>query len=73
MRRLGYAVDDEEYLSGVRATAAPVYDARGRLVAALLVVGLSGSLALEDLAATGATTAATARAISSALGAPPGD
>jgi DNA-binding IclR family transcriptional regulator len=73
VRRQGYAVDDEEYLTGVRATSAPVYDARGRLVAALLVVGLAGSLAVEDLAGTGAATAATAKAISAALGAPPQD
>jgi hypothetical protein len=36
----------------------------------VLVVGLSGSLPTQDLAATGAATAATARAISLALGAP---
>jgi DNA-binding IclR family transcriptional regulator len=73
VRQLGYATDDEEYLTGVRATAAPVYDARGRVVAAVLVVGLTGSLPVDDLAATGEATAATARAISTALGAPPSD
>jgi DNA-binding IclR family transcriptional regulator len=73
VRRQGYATDDEEYLTGVRATSAPVYDARGRLAAAVLVVGLTGSLPMQDLAATGAATAATARAISSALGALPRD
>jgi len=73
VRRQGYATDDEEYLTGVRATAAPVYDARERLVAAVLVVGLTGSLPFEDLAATGEATAATARTISQALGAPPRD
>jgi IclR family KDG regulon transcriptional repressor len=70
VRRAGYATDDEEYLIGVRATSAPVFDSRGRLAAAVLVVGLSGSLPTQDLAATGAATAATARAISLALGAP---
>ena len=73
VRVVGYATDDEEYLSGVRATSAPVLDARGRLMAALLVVGLTGSLAVEDLVATGTATAATAQAISAALGAPPQD
>jgi DNA-binding IclR family transcriptional regulator len=73
VRVVGYATDDEEYLTGVRATSAPVFDARGRLVAALLVVGLTGSLAVEDLVATGTATAATAQAISAALGAPPQD
>jgi IclR family transcriptional regulator, KDG regulon repressor len=69
VRRAGYATDDEEYLIGVRATSAPVFDSRGRLAAAVLVVGLSGSLPAHDLAPTGAATAVTARAISLALGA----
>jgi DNA-binding IclR family transcriptional regulator len=71
VQQVGYALDDEEYLSGVRATAAPVIDVRGRLVAAVLVVGLTASLAAQDLPAVGETTARTARAISLALGAPP--
>ena len=70
VRRLGYATDDEEYLTGVRATSAPVFDARGHFVGAVLVVGLTGSLPLEDLPPTGQRTADTARAISGALGAP---
>jgi DNA-binding IclR family transcriptional regulator len=69
VRRLGYATDDEEYLTGVRATAAPIFDARGKLAAAVLVVGLTGSLPLEDLARTGEATARAAHAISLALGA----
>jgi len=70
VRPLGYATDDEEYVTGVRATSAPVYDARGRLAAAVLVVCLTGSLPAQDVGATGAATAASARAISLALGAP---
>jgi DNA-binding IclR family transcriptional regulator len=70
VRRQGYATDDEEYLTGVRATSAPVFDARGRLVAAVLVVALTGSLPVEALPQTGQRTARTARAISAALGAP---
>ncbi|MBV9172913.1 MAG: IclR family transcriptional regulator [Chloroflexi bacterium] len=69
-RRLGYATDDEEYLAGVRATAAPVFDARGRVAAALLVVGLVASLPVDDLPRIGQATARTARSISSAIGAP---
>jgi DNA-binding IclR family transcriptional regulator len=70
VRRQGYATDDQEYLTGVRAASAPVFDARGRLVAAVLIVGLTASLALEDLPATGQRAAQTAQAISAALGAP---
>jgi DNA-binding IclR family transcriptional regulator len=64
----GFATDDEEYLTGVRATSAPVFDARGRLVAAVLVVGLTGSLLQEDLSRTGEATARAAQTISRALG-----
>ena len=70
VRRLGYATDDEEYLPGVRATAAPIYDARGHLVASVLVVGLTSSLSARDLRPTGEATARAAQAISAALGAP---
>jgi DNA-binding IclR family transcriptional regulator len=65
----GYATDDEEYLPGVRATSAPIFDARQQLVGALLVVGLTSSLSAEDLVPTGQATARAARAISAALGA----
>jgi len=69
-RRQGFATDDEEYLRGVRAAAAPVFDARGHLVAAVLVVALTGSLPPDDLPRTGEATARAASAISAALGAP---
>jgi DNA-binding IclR family transcriptional regulator len=70
VRRLGYAMDDEEYLTGVRATSAAVFDARARLTAAVLVIGLTGTLPQADLARVGEATARAARAISAALGAP---
>jgi DNA-binding IclR family transcriptional regulator len=69
-RRQGFATDDEEYLRGVRAAAAPVFDARGQLVAAVLVVALTGSLSVDELSHTGQVTARAARSISMALGAP---
>jgi DNA-binding IclR family transcriptional regulator len=69
VKAAGYATDDEEYLTGVRATSAPVFDARARVVAAVLVVGLTGSLPVSDLEPTGEATAETARGISLALGA----
>lgn len=51
VRRSGYAVDDEEYLPGVRAVAAGVGNHRG-LPLALWVVGFAGALdpaALADI------------------------
>jgi IclR family transcriptional regulator, KDG regulon repressor len=35
VRKYGFAVDDEENAEGVRCVAAPVYDARGEVIAAL--------------------------------------
>ena len=69
-RRVGYATDDEEYLTGVRAVAAPVFDARARLAAAVLVIGLTGTLRATELPRIGELAARSGRAISGALGAP---
>lgn len=70
IRARGYAVDDEEYLEGIRGVSAPVFDAGGGLAALILVSGLSASLTLSRLDDVGRDTAAAARAISAALGAP---
>jgi DNA-binding IclR family transcriptional regulator len=72
VRRLGYAVDDEEYLPGVRAVAAPVRDARGRVVATLTVVGSSARLTRERLAEAARAVTAEAGELSRRLGAPEG-
>src|SRR5438552_1514452 len=63
VRRAGYATDDEEYLTGVRAASAPVFDARERLAAAVLVIGLTGTLAVSELPPVGEATARSARSI----------
>jgi len=39
VRRLGYAIDDEERGIGIRCVAAPIRDFRGRVVAAISVAG----------------------------------
>ena len=70
VRRLGYALDDGEYLEGVRAAAGPVFDARGALCAALVAVGLAGSLSAERLRPVAEATARAGESISAALGAP---
>ena len=64
--RIGY--DDEEYLAGVRAAAAPVMDARGRRIAALLVVGSKERLDLRTLKRIGEACAREASALSAQLG-----
>jgi DNA-binding IclR family transcriptional regulator len=59
--------DDEEYLAGVRATAAPIVDARGRRVAALLVVGFKERLDMRTLKRIGDACAREAAALSAQL------
>jgi DNA-binding IclR family transcriptional regulator len=49
-RRRGYAVDDEEYMIGVRCLAAPVYDAREALVGTLGISGPVHRVNLGNLA-----------------------
>ncbi len=62
---IGY--DDEEYLAGVRATAAPIVDARGQRVAALLVVGFKDSLDLRTLRRIGERCAQVAEELSRSI------
>ncbi len=45
-RKLGYAVDNEEFSPGVRCVAAPLRDGEGHMVAA---IGLSGPAARVDM------------------------
>jgi len=63
---IGY--DDEEYLPGVRAVAAPVTDASGRRAAVLLVVGFKERLDLRTLRRVGERCAREAAALSVELG-----
>jgi IclR family KDG regulon transcriptional repressor len=69
VRAQGYALDDEEYLAGVRAAAAPVNDAQGHVAAALCVVGFGTRLSHEQLARVSKQTREAAAEISRQLGA----
>lgn len=53
VRRRGYAVDDEEFTSGVRCIAAPVFDSDGNVVASLGISAPAQRLARKDVAAVG--------------------
>ena len=66
--RVGY--DDEELFAGVRAVAAPVLDARGRRVAALMVVGFKQRVDLRTLRRIGERCADAAASLSRRIGAP---
>ncbi len=69
VRKQGYALDDEEYLAGVRAAGAPINDARGRVVAVLIVVGFGTRLPQQKLKEVALQVRRAAEAISRQLGA----
>jgi IclR family transcriptional regulator, KDG regulon repressor len=66
VRKSGYALDDGEYLQGVRAVAAPIH-APGRPIAAVWVVGFSQSMKTEKMTAIAVETKEAAEAISRRL------
>jgi DNA-binding IclR family transcriptional regulator len=61
-RKAGYALDDEEYIQGVRAVAAPIHVA-GRPTAAIWVVGFTQTTDSEKLAVIAGQTKRAAEAI----------
>lgn len=64
---IGY--DDQELFPGVRAVAAPIVDARGRRIAALMVVGFKERIDLRTLRRIGERCASAAQALSRRIGA----
>ncbi|MGH2404460.1 MAG: IclR family transcriptional regulator [bacterium] len=69
-RRLGYAIDDEEYLPGVRAVSAPVLGSAGRAVATVTVVGSSVRLSDARMRQAATSLLEAAGETSRRLGAP---
>lgn len=68
VRRLGYAVEDEENELGMRAVAAPVFDAHAQVVGALAIAGPVQRLSLKNLNGLIDPLVSTSRAISTRLG-----
>ena len=68
-RNRGYALENGEYLVGVRAVSAPVLDHQGRTIATLSVVGVGARLASRISEAAREVSAAAA-GVSRELGAP---
>lgn len=69
VRRDGVALEDEEYLPGVRAASAAVFDRSERAVATVSVVGVALHLPDDALPALAADVAAAAALVSRRLGA----
>jgi DNA-binding IclR family transcriptional regulator len=65
-RQTGHAVDDEEYISGVRAVAAPIRSDE-KLLAAIWVVGFTPSLGDEKLPLVAQKTLTAAEQISAEI------
>jgi len=63
------AFDDEEYLAGVRAVAAPIVDARDRRIAVVMVVGFKERVDLRTLRRIGERCVSAAHALSRRIGA----
>ena len=67
VRSRGYAVDNEEYMDGVRCLAAPVIDAHGICVGALGISGPANRVTLAAVPDLGATLLSKARALAEML------
>lgn len=72
VRRRGFAIDDEEFMEGVRCVAAPVFDDGGRVVGAVSVAGPAFRLTAEAASTQGRPVVAAARSVSLSLGYRPG-
>lgn len=68
VRRQGYAVDDEEFLTGLRCVSAVVYDVQGEALAAISVSGLATRVSDARLPALGRLVHDAACELTEALG-----
>ncbi|CDZ26919.1 Transcriptional regulator KdgR [Neorhizobium galegae bv. officinalis] len=68
IRRLGYAMEDEENELGMRAIAAPIHDAQSEVVGAVAIAGPVQRLSLKNLNGFAEPLLVAARAISARLG-----
>lgn len=68
IRRQGYAVDDEEFVTGLRCVAAVVYDAQAEALCAISVSGLAVRLTTERVATLGPLLRDTAIELTRTLG-----
>lgn len=68
VRVLGYAVDNEEEEIGMRCVGAPVFDADGRVIAAVSVAGTSNQIDEANVQELAAKVKAAAKAISESCG-----
>ena len=68
IRNQGYAVDDEELESGVRAVAAPICSRQGAMVAAISILSPTSRMTLDRIPEIASTLTKATRAISHRMG-----
>lgn len=68
IRSQGYAVDNEEFIEGIRGISAPVLGANGQVLALILLSSIVASLSLDRFEEVGLAVNAVAGQISQALG-----
>ncbi len=68
IRRLGYALDDEEHDEQIRCVAAPIYDYRDNVIAAVSVAGPTDIISREKDAEIGAFVRNISKKISRRMG-----
>lgn len=68
VRKNGWALDNEEHEEGVRCIASPIFDYRGKVIAAVSISGPSAAISPERDRETGKMLADTALNISKRLG-----
>lgn len=68
VRSKGWSVDDEEHDEGIRCLASPVFDYRGKVIAAVSVSGSNTILSAEDDESNGSIVRETVLNISKRLG-----
>lgn len=71
VRRRGFAIDDAEWIDGVRCVAAPVFDHSGSIVGAVSMAAPSVRMPLDRLWQVGEEVRTAAEAISRRLGSSP--
>lgn len=68
VREQGYAVDNEEYIIGVRCVGAPIFDHNSKVVAGLSIAGPSLRIKEENIESLAKLATGTAGLISNGLG-----
>jgi len=64
VRKEGYATDDEEFTTGVRCVAAPVFDFRGKVIGALGISGPAARIPIENIPEIADQVVSVAQALS---------